>query len=751
MAIPVSPGALARACAKRPWTTIGVWAVAFAVFAGIAAAFLGGVLTTKFDFTNDPESRRADTLLAERLRGPVPVNEILIVRSATSTVDDPVFRQTVDAVYASVAGLGPDVIASGFTYYQTGAPSMVSKDRKATIIPIVMTGDLDKAGGNLDAFHASFEGVKVPDGFEVLDAGVATINRDFKEIAEQDLKRAETIGGVIALIILILVFGAVVAAIVPVVLAVVSIVIALGLTALVGQVFDLSFFVTNMITMIGLAVGIDYSLFILQRYREERARGLDKIAAIGHAGSTASRAVLFSGITVMLALMGMLLIPANIYRSLGIGAILVVLVTVLASLTLLPAVLGLMGDHVNRLGVPFLRNGQANPDDGRPGGFWDRLSRTVMRRPIVSIVLVTAILASAAIPYFSMQTGFAGVETFPDDRPTKKAFSVLQQDFSAGLVAPVDVVIEGPINSPAVQQAIGRLAAAVKADSAFGPASPLQVNAKNDLALFSFPLIHQASPRAAADEARRVRRDLVAPAFVGAPATALVTGDGARNLDFFDLADRSAVPVFAFVLTMSFILLTLAFRSIIVPLKAVILNLLSVGAAYGVLVLVFQKGVGHRLFGFQQVPAIEAWLPLFLFSVLFGLSMDYHVFLISRIRERYDQTGDNVGSVAFGIRSTGRLITGAALIMVAVFAGFANGSMVMLQETGFGLAVAVLLDATIVRIVLVPAGMKLLGRANWYLPFWLKWLPDLRVEPARAAAPAHPAAAGLNPKPGGAP
>ncbi|HEX9343958.1 MAG TPA: MMPL family transporter, partial [Actinomycetota bacterium] len=542
----------------------------------------------------------------------------------------------------------------------------------------------------------------------------------------QDLKKGETIGIVAAAVILVLVFGALAAAVLPIVLAVMSIVVALGIVSLLGMAFHFSFFVTNMITMMGLAVGIDYSLFIVSRYREERARGRERLDAVAAAGGTANRAVFFSGLTVVLALAGMLLIPTTIFRSLATGAIAVVLVAVLASLTLLPALLALMGDRINALRVPVLfKRRMENPD--RTSGFWAGVASRVMARPVLSLVLAAGVLVAVALPVFGIKTGFSGVSTFPDDVQSKQAFTILARDFSGGLSQPAQIVVDGDVRSAPVSAAIARLRGALRADPAFGP-SALQTNSAGDLALISVPVTGDPNGPAAADAIRQLRSTEIPRAFAGSGTRVLVGGQTAQSVDFFQLTDHYTPIVLAFVLGLSFLLLAVVFRSLVVPLLGVLLNLLSAGAAYGLLVLVNQRGTGAGILGFQQVPTIESWLPLFLFSVLFGLSMDYQVFLLSRIRERYDQTGDNPAAVSFGLRTTGGIITGAALIMVAVFGGFATGRLVMLQEMGFGLAVAVLIDATLVRSVLVPAALRLLGDRNWYLPSWLHWLPQLRVE-----------------------
>jgi RND superfamily putative drug exporter len=632
------------------------------------------------------------------------------------------------------------VVQQAADFLATKNPQLVSADRHATLIPVTMAGSLDDAADNVDRLLGVTLHARHPGEFSVLVAGEATADQDANAIAEGDLRQGETVGIVFALVVLILVLGTLVAAVVPLVLGIASIVIALGLVSLLGLVFDFSFFVTNMLAMMGLAVGIDYSLFIVSRYREERARGDDKLDAIAAAGATANRAVFFSGMTVVLALVGMLLIPNLVFRSLAAGAISVVLVAVLASLTLLPALLSVMGDRVNALRVPFLRRGKQDVEHAT--GFWAVAAHQVMARPAISLGLGAGLLLAVAVPLLGIKTGFSGVSTYPNDVQSKQALTVLARDFSGGLTQPAQIVVDGPVRTRPVQQAIVGLQGTLANDRAFGP-SMVQVNAAGTLALVAVPVSGDPTSQDAFAAIRRLRADTIPAAFAGVDAHVLVGGPTAGAVDFFDLTARYTPIVFAFVLGLSFLLLMMVFRSVVIPLLGVLLNLLSTGAAYGLLVLVFQHGVAAGIFGFQQVETIEAWLPLFLFSVLFGLSMDYQVFLLTRIRERYDHTLDNRGAVSFGLRTTGGVITGAALIMVAVFGGFASGRLVFLQEMGFGLAAAVLIDATIVRSVLVPAAMELLGKRNWYLPGWLEWLPQIRVEgpqpdgqPGIAAAPA---------------
>jgi RND superfamily putative drug exporter len=733
-----SPQGVARWSAQHRFRVIGLWVVLFVVGGWLTSSYLSGALTTQANFANNPDSKQAQTLLEQRLTGPRRSNEVVIVRSESQTVTDPQFRAYVERLKADLDALKPGVVQEAADPYQAGG-RFVSNDKHATLVPVTMAGSLDNANDHIDQVLDRTLHAPHPQGYRVWVAGEATAAKDSNTIAEQDLRKGETIGIVAALAILIVVFGTVAAAVVPVVLAIMAIVVALGLVSLLGLAFDLSFFVTNMVTMIGLAVGIDYSLFIVSRYREERAHGRDKLAAIGAAGATANRAVFFSGITVVLALAGMLLNPTTIFRSIAAGAIAVVLVAVAASLTLLPALLAVMGDKVNALRVPVLFR-RRQQDVERAHGFWAQVARRVMARPVASLVGAAGILAVAAIPLFGIRTGFSGISTYPDGIQSKQAFTVLSRDFSGGLTSPAQIVVDGQVRSPQVTAAIARLQAALKVDRAFGP-STVETNRAGDLALVSVPVNGDPSSEATTSAVRHLRKVTIPAAFAGTDASVKVGGETAGGIDFFDLSQFYTPLGIALVLGLSFLLLMVVFRSVVLPALGVALNLLSVGAAYGLLILVFQHGIGAGLFGFQQVDTIEAWLPLFLFSVLFGLSMDYQVFLLSRIHERYGHTGDNTDAVSFGLRTTGGIITGAAVIMVAVFAGFAAGRLVFLQETGFGLAVAVLIDATLVRSVLVPAAMRLLGKWNWYLPSWLGWLPQFRIEgaaPAPTPARAEP-------------
>jgi RND superfamily putative drug exporter len=738
----LNPESLARTSSRHPWRIIAAWvAILSGAVVLVATGMFSDAMTNDFDFTNTPESKEAAQLLQERLRNGAeePDAELVLVVSQTATAEDAVFQEYVGALQSEIDSIDDSVVTSVGSYLTEDGP--VSEEGHAALLPIVMTStDEDVLSDDAKALERSVRSVEAPDGFQTYVTGSATLFNEFQEIVEEDAQTGESIGIVVALIVLVAVLGAVVAGVIPIILAAVAIATAMGITALVGTAFSFSFFVQNIITMIGLAVGIDYSLFIVARYREERLHGRDKLEAIAHAGGTANRAVFFSGMTVVLALLGILIVPTTIFEALAAGAIFVVLAAVTASMTLLPAVLALMGDRVNALRV---RRKIGRIEAGT--GFWDRASRIVMRRPVVSLALGSAFMIALALPYFSIRTGSSGVSTLPDDIEGKQASVLLEENFAGGLAEPAQIVIDGDVGSPEVQTAVGELREALAADERFGPTGELTLNQGGDLALLPVPFAGDILEDDSVQALRDLRGEYIPAAFDGVDATVLVGGETAFNVDYFDMTDTYMPIVFAFVLGLSFLLLTVVFRSVVLPVKAILLNLLSVGAAYGLIVMFFQEGVGPAFvkdiadaLNFRQVQAIEAWLPLMLFAILFGLSMDYHVFLLTRIRERFDFTENNTESVAFGLRTTGGLITGAALIMVAVFAGFAAGRLTALQQTGFGLAAAVFLDATIVRSVLVPSSMKLLGGLNWYLPRWLEWLPKLRVEGREAErGPAH--------------
>ena len=722
---------IARLCARRPWLTIAIWAAVVACAIAVVL-LLSGSLSTEDSFTNNPESDQAQALIDERMPSGDIQPEMVVVRGSNGTVDDSVMQAVVQDLRSAIANLGSRHVAWAMTYYDVvnaggaqEAGALLSADRRTTLIPVTLS-----SGGetmeHAQALHGLIQETSerlAPQGYTVAVIGGWTLGHEITALAGSDLTRGELIGIPIAVVILLVVFGAVVAAGVPFVLALAAIVVALAVIYLLAQAFDLSVFVTNVIVLMGLAVGIDYALFTLSRFREERAAGLSVADAVGRSGATASRAVLFSGFTVIVALTGLLIAQLSISIAMGLGMILVVFVSVVAALTLLPALLALLGDRVNALRIPFRHAQTASPT----GGAWGRAARTLMRRPVVTFVIGAGMLVALTVPGFGLERGETSTADLPPRLLARHAYEILAEDFTPGLTSPLLVTLDGDQRSAEVQAAVRRLTEAAAADGRYEVVG-YETNEAQDFGLLKLALTSAVTDSAAENQAVVDLRKKIAPDAVdGTQLKVLVGGTPGYFADLLATVDRMTPIVFAVVLSLSFILLLMAFRSVVVAICAVAMNLLSVGAAYGLMVLVFQYGVGAELFGFQRTPQITAWVPILQFCMLFGLSMDYQVFLISRIRERYDQTGDTRGAVVFGVSSTAGIITGAALIMVAVFAGMASGELVMFQQIGFGLAVAIALDATVVRTMVMPALMTLLGRWNWYLPRWLAWLP--RVSP----------------------
>ena len=719
---------LARSCSRHPWRTIGAW-IGAVVLAIAALALVFGSLTTNGHPTNDPESQRADEMIA-RSFPPDPsraTTDLVVVSSPRFTVNSPQFRAFV--LRLAAAGRATGGVENARIYYETRDRTQVSRDRHALLIPIVIP-DTDQAGPVEDVVDRANESP----AFDVGVTGNQSSDYDFNQLSQHDLKSGELKFGVpAAFVILILVFGAIVAGLVPLLMAIISIVVALGFVAVLSQPFNLSVFIINMLTGMGLALGIDYSLFVVSRYREERGGGRQQFDAIAGAGATASRAVLVSGTAFVVAMCGMMIVPNNVMRSLALGAILVGVVSVVAALTLLPALLGLMGDRVNALRIPFF--GRASLEQANPEGrFWSAIVTRVLSAPVVSLVVAVALLLALAAPLSGLKVGSNGVTTLPDRFPSKRGFLALQQYFPRATTNPVRIVSDHA-SDPQVAAAFAAVRSQLASNREYVGRGDVLKSPDGQTKLLQIAVRGDPEGPAAVTAVRHLRSDITL-AFAGTDATVLVGGDSAETADYLDSVSKPAPYVFLLVLGLTFILLTVVFRSLVIAGTAVVLNLLSVGAAYGLLVLVFQHGWATSLLGFSHVQTIEAWVPLFLFSVLFGLSMDYQVFLLSRIRERYDASGDTYDSVLHGVASTARIITGAALIIVAVFLGFAMGDLVMFQQMGFGVAVALLIDATIIRSIILPSAMKLLGRWNWYLPRWLEWLPRLEAE---GSAPARPA------------
>jgi RND superfamily putative drug exporter len=553
----------------------------------LIGTFLGAALTNTAEVMTQTDSKRADQLLTERMeRGPQPT-EVMVVRSPTLTTSDPAFQDQVQRLHQ--AALATGVLDQAAMARVEDLP--VSPDHHAVLVPLSLRGD------DVEPVVELVDAADGQGGFDVELIGEATADRDFQELADQDLRQGELLFGLpAAMVVLLLVFGSLVAGLVPLGLAIVSILVAVALAALVGQGFALSVFVVNMVTGMGLALGIDYSLFVLSRYREERAHGRQVADAIGASGATASRAVLFSGLAFALAMGGMVLVPDTILRSLAVGAILVGVVSVAAALTLLPALLGLLGDRVNALRLPIVGRSLGH-GGGLERGFWSRVVQAVVHRPVASLVISAGLLLALAVPVLDLQRGVAGVSTLPDRFPSKQGLLALEASFPGATTEPARVVIDGQVTAPQVKAAIDRLRRDLDGRSPFGPAT-LEANDAVDLAVLSVPVGADAQSAQAYSAVRQLRQELIPIAFAGIDAQVLVTGDTAENLDYFAVVGRWLPLVFAFVLGLSFLLLVLAFRTVVVAAVAIGLNLLSVGAAYGLLVGVFQQG---------WAPTFSAW------------------------------------------------------------------------------------------------------------------------------------------------
>ena len=687
---------------------------------------------TRGDDEGVGESGKASELMQERFRSEPSSTETrrptrterIIFSNPSLDIDDSTFRSTVQSV---VDGLrGKPFVESVVSFYDTDEPGMAADDRQAVIAVVELQNPPGVTGRNIEIeplLEAVDEASRGAAGFEIEVFSFTLVNDQVDEILGEDFVRILLISLVLGLIILLIAFRALVAAVVPLVMAIGSIFTALGVAALVTQVYSLVELYAEMVLLMGLAVGIDYSLFIVSRFRTERRAGRAKLDAISVASNTTGRAVFYAGITVILSLAGLTLTRDFTFISLALGAIIVVFVALIGSLTLLPAMLSALGDNVNRLRIPFLGG------DGDQAGFWGAITDRVLARPVVLATLTTAALVALALPVISLNLGFnVGADSIPDAADGKRAIQLLEQHFSSSLIEPARVVVDAPdVEAPEIRAAVDSLMAQIEEGDAFLGPFDIRVSQDRSLLRISVPVAGNIDDEESIDAVKLLRDTIILQAFAGADARVYVAGDTANSIDFTDRMYGSAPYVFLFVLGLSFLLMLVMFRSIVIPIKAIVLNLLSVAAVYGILVMVFQWGWGISLLGSEETGVIEAWLPLF----LFGLSMDYHMLVLNRIKEVYDETGHNEQSVSMGVRLTAGQITSAALIMVGVFGAFATSRILGLQQFGLGLGVAVLIDATVIRVILLPASMKLLGDTNWYLPHWLDWLP--RVAPQERA------------------
>lgn len=764
---------LAGLCARNPWRVVSIWGVIFVAAAVLAGTGLNDVLNNEFSLTGDFDSVVGlEVLNDSSLSDSVGITETIVIQSLDgTTVDDPSFRSHVDRVTADVRvimgdweGTGPSgppdmlQLAQGelqtnyvLNYYeildvlsnpaaqaiaqQTGQldqiEGLVSEDNTTMLLPVVIHSDEYSISNYIDVVE-QFD----TDRFEVTTIGNLSINEVFQALIIEELIQAEIFGIPIAIVVLLIVFGSLVAPVVPLVLGVMSVVIALGAATILGQFSDLQLFVQNMITMLGLAIGIDYSLFLVERFREQKSQGDSKLRAIEIAGSTSGKAVMFSGITLILAMLGVMLVRMNIFFSLAVGAITVIAVTLILTATLVPALLYLVGDRIDWPRKKPVRTEQIGRHN-MYSGFWGTITKVVVDRPWTSLVASVAVLLALAYPVLDMETGFSREGQLPPGDITD-AYMVLEEDFSAGLLSPMYVVFTGE-RSDEADAAIAGYVSMMEESGDFSLISEPTWDDVNQVAEVQATLAFEGSSERAYETVDTMR-DEYTPATIGQVEglDVHVTGQSAGENDMVEHLGTMTPWVIIFVLGLSYLLLLVAFRTVVMPLQALFFNLLSVGAAWGLLVTVFVHGFGADLFGYSQSDIIELWLPILMFCILFGLSMDYHVFIVSRIREHYDISHDNHESVAVGLRSTGRIITGAAAIMVVVFGAFSMGSSLAIQQLGFGLAVAVLIDATIIRCVLVPAVMTICGDWNWYLPSWLRWLPDLRIEGDHESSTAKP-------------
>ena len=715
------------------WSARHRWWVLTASLAVIAFAFVAIIAVgteTRGDDEGVGESGKGDKLLSERFRAEPSPDEVrmptrterIIFSNPSLDVGDPAFRTVVETTVQKVSAV-PGVTAVN-SFFDTGDSGMVADDRNAVLALVTLQNPRDSSSPNieigslLDAVNAA---ASEADGFEIEVVSLRLMEDQLDEILEEDFARILLISLGFGLIVLIMAFRALVAAVIPLVMAIGAIISAIGVAALVSQVYPLVELYAEMILLMGLAVGIDYSLFVVNRFRSERRAGRDKLQAISVASNTTGRAVFYAGITVMLSLAGLTLTRDFTFISLALGAIIVVFIAVIGSMTPLPAMLSILGDNVNRLTVPFLRG---DPDQA---GFWGAITDRVLARPAVLATLTAAGLVALALPVLSLNLGFnAGSDALPDAVEAKRAVELLEEHFSSSLIVPTRIVIDAP-DVRTLQAEVDDLIEQMKQDDAFLGSFNVRINDDGDLLRINVATAGKIDDQESEDAVKLLRDTIIPGVFAGTDAAVYVTGDTAQSIDFRDSMFESAVYVCAFVLGLSFLLMLVMFRSIVIPVKAIILNLLSVAAVYGILVMVFQWGWGIGILGSEKTGVIETWLPLFLFGILFGLSMDYHMLVLNRIKEVYDETGQNERAVSMGIRLTAGQITSAALIMVGVFGAFATSRILGLQQFGLGLAFAVLIDATVIRVVLLPASMKLLGDRNWYLPQWLNWLP--RVTP----------------------
>ena len=679
------------------------------------------------------ESGRASLALYNGF--PKHAGEVVLIHSGSARATDRSFRVVVLDVQRRLAAV--PYTKAFESPYAPGNPGRISPDGHSALLGFEIAGKQSDAEARVGRTLTATSAARAAHpGFDVAQFGDASAEKEINDSISSDFQRALGTSLPITLIIMLITFGALVAASIPILLALTAVLGTIGIVALASHISPVDASINEVILLIGLAVGVDYSMFYLRREREERERGASEEASLAAAAATSGRAVLVSGLTVMLAMAGMYLAGAPTFESYATGTIIVVAVAVVGSLTVLPALLAWLGDRVEKGGVPIISR---MPWNAGERGLWARVLNPVLRHPVVSAVAAGGVLIVLSIPAFSLHLSVPGPTSLPQNLAVVKTYNKIQATFPGDAVPAVVVVRSRDVTSPEVARAIVALRQQAATNPMFKQPTTLKINPARTVAEVDIPLVGDGNDSASEAALAKLRNTVVPATVGGAPdTTADVTGQTASSKDFNDTMRSHAPVVFAFVLSAAFLLLLFTFRSLVIPIKAIVLNLLSVGAAYGVLVWIFQDGHFESLLDFKSTGAITSWIPLFLFVVLFGLSMDYHVFILSRIREAFDRGDSTDEAVEHGIKSTAGVVTSAAVVMVSVFAIFATLSLLIFKELGVGLAVAVLIDATLVRGVLLPATMKLLGDWNWYLPKWLEWLPHVGPADAEGLPPVGP-------------
>jgi uncharacterized membrane protein YdfJ with MMPL/SSD domain len=718
----------------------GRWAAAhwktafFGWLALVAAAVLiGNMVGTKAladSDSGDGESGRAQKVLA---KGDFkqPATESILIQSKKETASDAGFVAVINDTVGKISTVKGVTNVRSPLGSGVGNRGQISEDAHSTLVRFDIKGKPEDAEDHVQpALDATAALQRAHRGYVVEEFGDASAAKALSDTLGTDFTRAEKLAVPTTLIILLFAFGALVAAGLPVLLAFSGVLAAFGLSALVSHGVAASDATQSVILLVGMAVGVDYSLFYLKRDREERQRGQDPHNALLRTARTSGQAVLISGVTVLIAVAGMMVVGDPTFRSIGIGTMIVVAVAIIGSLSVLPAMMHRLGANVEKGRLPFLNRISANTGESR---FWGAILRPVMRHPAISVVLAGGALFALAIPALTgMNTKFPSVTDLPRSIPIVKTFNRVSAAFPGSPVPIVVAIKADDVTKPEIQKKVAEMRDAGLTTGQFAQPADIAINPDHTVLRFTMPIATKDSRSATAYAALSDMRNRIIPETIGTVpgVETAVSGETAGNRDFNDLMRTHLPLVFAFVLGLAFLLLLMTFRSIVVPIKAIVLNMLSVGASYGILVLVFQHTWAEGILDFQSNGGIASWLPLFLFVLLFGLSMDYHVFILSRIKELVDQGMKTEEAVERGIRTTAGTVTSAALVMVAVFAIFASLRQIDIKQMGFGLAVAVLIDATIIRGVLLPATMKLLGEWNWYLPKWLEWVPNLSSEAA---------------------